>query len=309
MLNRRFIVPIGAFLVAVLGSPGASALGRTASPMMHRSGGWTARDANTSDPWLYTAGYYNNVVNVYDLADASIPLIETITDGVDGPAQVAVDANGAVYVANQSAGNVTIYLAGTTSPSLTLSQGLTDPLGIAIDSAGNVYVSNRSPNYIVVYAPGQTTPTTTLSSDLFYSLGGMFFDSTGTLYISDNVSGVLLLPPGSQQPYSLGLQGLTQTGGIALGSRGDLFVGDLGYDHKVYVFAPGQVKAKRKLAVSLNADFLASGPVKGVDYIFVPNFFSNTVSLFKQRGRNPVTTLTTASSGVNGVAYKPAGVP
>ena len=88
------------------------------------------RPATAADPWLFVAGQANNVVNAYDLVAPGQPLVETITTGVESPVGLTIDAAGTLYVSN-AGGNVTIYPAGQTSPTLTLP--VHSPVGVAID--------------------------------------------------------------------------------------------------------------------------------------------------------------------------------
>jgi DNA-binding beta-propeller fold protein YncE len=128
-----------------------------------RSQGWIARDANPQHAWLYVNGEDNNVVFIYDLEKIGFPEIGKITAGVIAPFGMAVDAQGTLYVVNQhgsgsAPGTVTVYPAGSTTPSLTIAKGLNNPQGVAVDANGNVYVTNRGPAPgIAVYAAGQTT--------------------------------------------------------------------------------------------------------------------------------------------------------
>jgi len=222
---------------------------------------------------------------------------------------MSIDPNGVLYVANYSGSSVTIYPAGATSPSLTLSQGLTQPIGVVTDSVGNVYVSNRSPNQILVYPPGQTTPATTYTSSLFTALCGMFFDGAGTLYVGDNNSGVLTLAKGSGQFVSLGLQGVREVGGLTMDAKGDLFVTDIYRINQTFVYPPGQLTPSRHLQPSIDSNFLTHGSVRGRDYVFAPNWESNTVTIFRDRGDEPIGSFTTPGQKVLAAAYKPPGVP
>jgi hypothetical protein len=85
----------------------------------------------------------------------------TYSDGVWNPVDVAISADGTVYIANISSA-VTVYPPRSLHPSLTL-QAPTgfSPLGVAIDAGGNVFVSYVSQNSGAVYeyAPGQAQGT------------------------------------------------------------------------------------------------------------------------------------------------------
>jgi hypothetical protein len=304
------------FAVALLvGSSAASATQQSAPG----SPGWLAPRANARHPWMYVTSGTKSVIAIYDLARFGTPKIGEITQGLNRPSGLAVDAQGTLYAANYNngagGGTVTIYPAGATSPSLTLSQGLSVPLDVAVDANGDVYVVNRgSPPSIVVFPPGQTTPSRTIISSLIQVPAQVVFDSSRNLYFSDNVTGVSEIPFGSQQPVSLNLQGQGgATGGIALDRKnGNIFVSYIHGPNDVFVYAPGNQVPLRKLSgVSFQACFLGSGEVRNTEYIFVPDCGSTgNVWVFKHTANNPHSVLTfTAAGGACCIAFKPAGVP
>jgi hypothetical protein len=283
------------------------------------SRGWLSPRANAKHPWMYVASGTQSIIAIYDLARFGTPKIGEITQGLNRPGGLAVDAQGTLYAANYdngiAGGTVAIYPAGATSPSLTLSQGLSVPLDVAVDANGDVYVVNRgSPPSIVVYPPGQTTPSRTITSSLIQVPAQVLFDSARNLYFSDNVTGVSEIPFGSQQPVSLNLQGPGgATGGIALDAKnGNLFVSYIHGPNEVLVYAPGKKAPLRKLkGFSFQACFLNSGAIKSDEYIFVPDCgVTGNVWVFKHNASNPYTVLTfTAAGGACCIAFKPAGVP
>jgi serine/threonine protein kinase, bacterial len=272
-----------------------------------------ARDATGAHPWLYVGGFSNNVVAIYDLEKFGTPQIGTITNGINGPGGLAIDSQGTLYVANQSAGNVTIYPAGTIAPSLTLSQGLQSPQSVAVDSHGNVYVCNRgSAPAIVVYPPGQTTPSQTITSSLIQSLTQIAFDSAGDLYFGDSNTGVSKIPASSTTPVSLNLQGLARTDGIARDPvNGNLYVGNFGNGKdEVLVYAPGNVNPVRTLNHSDGADLFDIGRMQNTEYLFAPDSYINVVHVFKHGRSNPVATISVAAAHYPvGLAFKHAGIP
>jgi hypothetical protein len=298
----------------VAAAPVVSATSHSAAGQRHH--GWLAGSANPRHPWLYVAGFFNNSVNIYDLHLTGSPLIGSITNGIDQPAGIAVDAQGSLYVANSGNTVVTEYFAGATVPSLTLSVP-GPPQDIALDAGGNVYVCVRgnSPG-IAVYAPDQTSPTRYITSDLIQIPNQIAFDSAGTLYIADDNTGVSVLPPGpSQQVTSLDLKGLVFPGaccGMALNPQNGVLYLSFAQNPptRVLEFAPGQENPKfsRSLAFG-GTNFMTTGTLHGHVRVFVPDSSGDTVYVFKETLHGTPGVITTASQGVNGVAFKAAGVP
>jgi DNA-binding beta-propeller fold protein YncE len=270
--------------------------------------GWMDAHANRKHVWMYVAGFTSSVIGIYDLANLGHKIGE-ITRGLKGPAGIALDAHGTLYVVNYLGGNATIYPPGAMAPSLTIT-GLTNPVGIAVNATGDVYLTNsgNTPS-ILVYPPGQTTPSQTITSDLITAPNQVTFDSSGNLYFTDWNMGVSEIPYGSQQPVSLGLQGLTDPAGIAVDPlNGNIFVSNDNEGTAIHVFAPGSVKQSRQLSGSHNADYLAIGDVKGKEYTFAPQSQSNIVVLYEHNKDQPFSTLATLEDA-HGVAIKPPDVP
>jgi hypothetical protein len=311
---RRLSVLITVCLVAF----GATVAARSATTLdghravVQRHGGWMAKDANPKHPWLYVAGYSNSVVTIYDIDQLVAKKIGQITAGINGPGFLSLDSQGTLYAVQ--AGLVQIYAPGSTTPTLTLSQGLTDPGAAAADASGNVYVANDngSASSILVYPPGQTTPSGAITSPLFSRPVAEVFDGAGDLYVSDWNLGVCMIPSGSQEPVSLGLQGGGQPAGIAVDAgTTDLFVNYFygSRQYKTLVYKPGVVHPTRRLEGNLGANGIATGHVGRSTYVFVADYYSNNVYVYTSHGSQSNTVILTDAQRLNGIAFKPAGVP
>jgi len=107
---------------------------------------------------------------------------------ISGPAAIAVDSKGNIYVANETGGlsgngSVTEYAAGSNgnaTPSANISgpdTGLSQPVGIALDAEGNIYVANQSDlvdgggeGSVTEYpagSNGDTAPIATITNSVF----------------------------------------------------------------------------------------------------------------------------------------------
>jgi hypothetical protein len=120
---------------------------------------------------MFVSNYGTNTINVYPRdADGTVPPILTITNGLNGPNQLAISSTRELYVANNQGDSVTVYNADTGALLRTLagaSTGLYRPGGIALDEiAGTMYVTNDWPaSSITVYslsASGDATPLRTI---------------------------------------------------------------------------------------------------------------------------------------------------
>jgi len=115
----------------------------------------------------YSFNYCNlgagSSVTVYAPGGASPT--RTITNGIDGPCVLLVDAAGTLYVANaKGTEGVSVYAPGQSAPELTITNGIAGrPIGLAFDRTGNLYVLSTE---LSVYAPGSGTPSRTITSGM-----------------------------------------------------------------------------------------------------------------------------------------------
>lgn len=176
-------------------------------------------------------------------------------NGVSDPAQMAVDGQGTLYVANaqinaSGAGAIAEYPRGATSPARTLTTGLNTTTGVAVDSTGTVYASNKYWGSIVVFAKGKSAPSKTIKKNLS-GPDGLTVDKAGDLFIADSsANDVLELKRGSSTPQSLHLEGLSRPVGIAVDRHGNLYVSNyLGASSNVGVYAQGSTTPSRTIVV------------------------------------------------------------
>lgn len=157
-------------------------------------------------------------------AGSSAPTVLPFS-GLYQPQGLAVDTNGAVYVADFN-NRVVKLAAGANAQTVLPFTGLNYPEGVAVDVAGNVYVADRGNNRVVKLDVGSNTqrdlPFTGLNRP-----DGVAVDTAGTVYVTDSDNGrVLKLDPGSSTPTVLPFTGLTVPWGIAVDTAGTVYVTD-----------------------------------------------------------------------------------
>ncbi|BDB44828.1 MULTISPECIES: serine/threonine-protein kinase PknD [Mycobacterium] len=142
------------------------------------------------------------------------------------PGGVTVDANGTVYVTNQTMyGKVVTLPQGSSSPTVMPVSGLYEPQGIAVDGNGTIYVSDFN-NRVVSVPAGSNKPTVLGFSGLSYP-EGVAVDPQGNVYVADRGNNrVLKLPPNSNAQVEVPFSGLKNPDGVALDTDGNIYVTD-----------------------------------------------------------------------------------
>jgi len=141
--------------------------------------------------------------------------------------------------------------------------GLNSPTDLAVDGVGDVYVTDEVNNRVLKLPAGSNTqvelPFTRLTD-----LGGLAVDTAGNVYITDgpvssgppgqpNAGRVLKLPAGSNTPVELPFTDLSNPGGVAVDSSGNVYVSDWGFVSKLAAGSNTATKVPFK-GVKLAAD-------------------------------------------------------
>jgi hypothetical protein len=265
-----------------------------------------------SDPLLFVGGVGNNTVHVYDLDAHGTPLVEVITQGIDGPGGMFVDGGGTLYVANQYNKTVTEYPPGQTTPSVTLSKGITAAQTVGVSPDGTVYVADPSSTPgILVFKRGKDRPARLITSPLIISPNQMVFTDDRTMLMADNTSGVLAITIGNRPAVvtSLGLQNLDGCmSGLALDRHArELFVSDC--DGGTQVYPVGGQLPLRNLDASFPADQLALGAIERAGILFAPDLYTGQVFFYRHGATEPFKSIDTGTADPVAMAYKPAGIP
>ena len=217
-------------------------------------------------------GFYNTIRMVTPAGVvttvAGVPGVSGYEDGpvanaqFNGPGGVAVDASGALYVADD--GNFVIRkisngtvstLAGTAGRSGDTGNLFTDPQNLALDSAGNVYVADGKGNVIRKVTPAGSVSTMAGSGSAgdqdatgaaaeFDDPTGIAVDASGNVYVADygndtvrkitpagvvtTIAGIAKNPGSRDGAYGVGL--LSGPSGVGVDSMGNVYVADSNND-------------------------------------------------------------------------------
>lgn len=208
--------------------------------------------------YVYVGNTGTNTITKYPVTGGS-PLL-TISNGVNQPDSLALDAQGHLYSGNTGNGTITEYDSGGTLVR-TISIGIGGapaPLAIALDASGNLYSANgRS---VTVYPPGGLSPSLTITAGVNIS-NGLAVDKNGTVYVGNGGGTVTEYAAGSTsiaRTISVGAvvtnvainAGVNKTGELAVAACGRS-CGQSALD-AVYLYAPGQTTSYASLGGIFN---------------------------------------------------------
>ncbi len=298
---RRYL--IAAALLASAACSGGQPLTMPAARMlpgsaMDPSAGWPA--AATKNPILFIADLQKSVVRLYDPNTPNAKPEGSITDGIDEPTGIAVDAKGALYVNNVASGHadIAIYAPGQSKPRSTIKTP--GYYGIAIDSKGDIFATS-SAGSVYGYKPGAKKPFVTIGG--FVNPAGIAIDSKNNVWVADaGLSRVYMIPAGTKQPKNAGLTGLNDPNGLCFGSGDVLYVGNYGTVASfVTVYHAGTKKPFEKITKGVIAATLNG--ITSANLFFQSNESYNVVG-YKKGSLKPFSTIT-GITDPSGIASSP----
>ena len=216
----------------------------------------------------------------------------TTATGLDWPSGIAFDSSGNLWVAESHNSRVLMYPKanlGTSGSSATIvlgqnslttntaditATGLNWPMGIAFDSSGNLWVVDTYNSRVLMYPKANlgtsgssatimlglntfTTITPATTATVLYGPDSIAFDSSGNLWVTDNLNNRVLMYPKAnlgtssssativlgQNTFTTRTADITATGlhdpsGIAFDSSGNLWVADF-LNNRVLMYSDG----------------------------------------------------------------------
>lgn len=266
-------------------------------------------------PNLFVANQGNNTVTVYPTNNLGTANPIVISNGVNFPSSLAVDASGNLFVANLGNNTVTEYLAGNYSGAPTvISNGVNGPQRLALDAAGNLFVAIAG--VIAEYAAGNYTGAPTVISNGLSGPLSLGVDRGGNLFVGDcgstcggpNPPSVLEYAAGhfASAPVAVISNGVLFPDALAFDPAGDLFVANLFASTVTEYFSGNLTGAPLVISNGI------SGPHElafdqGGD-LFVANLFGNSASeyLFGNYAGAPVV-ISNGVSNAQTVRLDPSG--
>ena len=274
---------------------------------------------------LYVADLIANRVDVFSaLSSGNVTSAPTGTigggsSGINGPAAVALDANGKVYVANSGSSTLTVYAANpsgsvSSAPLATATDGIDSPQGVVLDGTGRVYVSNGGTPSVTVYSPYPAlTKIATISGNTagLCSPGELTLDSGGRIYVADQCNNAVYVfaanPVGSVNAAPVATiqgpnTGLNTSYGITLDATGRILVTNTGNNTvTVYPANPSGTLNEAPVATIGGPNAALANPVGvGVDaagLIYVSNLGAQNITVYSA---HPVGPANSAPLGIIG---------
>jgi hypothetical protein len=268
---------------------------------------------------LVNSGTYSSYVAIYNAYAKNPQMIGKISDGLQNPGAIWVDAKGHIFVGNDMTytSSVTEYAPGTNELVRSYTNGIDLPFGGTVDPEETMYVSvagvkGHSEGGIAVFPPHKSSPSTILTDNI-YVPHGVAKDPSGNLFVAEIYglqSYVVEFPAGSTNSTILPLKDLN-TGAfledLKLDQHNDIVVADANLN-AVRFYPPPYKKESKALSAGLSAPTALAYGADGS--LFVGNEYAGTygnVVVFAPGTTKPSRTITNGiSGGVLGVAISPA---
>ncbi len=291
--------------VVTLGAHRESATGR----LTH---GWLSPEARRGRKLVYVSDQETNSVTIYQARKSNPAPIGSITDGVDTPDGLAVDAKGDLYVANAAGSTVTVYPPGKTTPSFTYTPGA-NPVAVIVGSDKTVYIAQGFEGCLCITEYTEGSESSKLTIPLSQTGGSPIdvgLDASNNLYVALTNATVYEFAPGQTTGSNLGLAGLTNPRGLAFDKKGDLVVANdtLNFNAgDINIYPPGQAMFNRQFTAGPQPFEIAFGLGRKLLYVANVSYGdSGFVAIFSaKQGYKQVGTISQGLMEPLGVALSP----
>ncbi len=218
---------------------------------------------------LYAANFVDNTI---DKVTPGGVVSTFINSGLNGPKGLAFDNSGNLFVASFYNGSIAKYnSAGTLVTGAFNTTSISRPDQMVIDSGNNLYVYDLSGNIDKITPAGAVS---TYVSGLNSTIGGLAFDASGDLFVTDFVDGqVDKVPPGGGS-FSVFASGVPSGRDIVIDASGNPYVSD-DRDNAIYKVAPGGSISTYVSGGLLNGPYALALDAGG--NLYVTNSNGNTV--------------------------------
>ncbi|HET6275718.1 MAG TPA: hypothetical protein VFE16_07290 [Candidatus Cybelea sp.] len=284
---RRLLVVagLGVFTACSGGSHPLPVTGSMPGSTVQAPRGWPAA---AKKPILFIADRQNNVVHLYDPNTPNAQPEGSITEGIDGPSGLAVDAKGNLYVNNigTTQGDIAIYSPGKSKPRMTIKT--TGYYGVAVDSKGDIFATSVA-GTLYGYKPGARKPFETIGA--FENPVGIAIDSKNNIWVADDTeSKVFTIPAGTKTVKNAQLAGIDSPIGLCFGTADTLYVGNYGATSSfATIYHAGSKKPFAKITEGIVAPTLNG--ITASDIFFQSNQTTNVVG-YKKGAKKPFSTIT-----------------
>jgi glucose/arabinose dehydrogenase len=252
LLNGANFVP-GDLYVSGRTGPSISQVSSTGIATPFVTGIDTTGLAFGPDGNLYAAHFINfGMSDIYEVTPAGA--VSTFATGLFGPAGLAFDTSGNLYVAEHYGNDVSkITPGGVVS---TFATGMVNPDGLAFDASGNLYVASETGGYVDKITPAGVVSTFATG---FSTPVGVTFDGSGNLYVANNGNGTIsqVTPGGVVSTFATGFNSPEY---LTYGPDGNLYVPEY-FSGTVSTVGPGGGTATLFSAEFSNTEAAAFVPV------------------------------------------------
>ncbi len=239
-------------IVKVLAGGGASTLPITGATLSLALG----MAVNNTTRQLYIASFSNNQIVAVSTNGGAASIVNTGSFKLSNPTDVAVDAQGDLFIADYGNHRVLeVNAAGSVSIVATPGFALSSPWGVAVDTQGNLFISDFGTNRVVRVTPvgglggNYGTGDTATSVISLFQPAGLAVDQQGNLFIANfgnnqvvevNAAGIpSIIPP----PTNLSPKSLNGPDTVAVDAQDNLYITDIG-NNRVVEMNPGLVVNK-----------------------------------------------------------------